>query len=349
MSYRARAVRPSLLVCALLVWPWQLGPFGPSPAWGQTVEQKAGARAAAEAGAEAFDEGRYQEAIDLFSRAEAIVHAPPHLLHIARAYAKLGKLVSAQDTYLKIVRERLAAEAPGPFREAWAAAERELGDLEPRIPQLTIKVEGATSESARVTMDGQPVPNALLGIPHPADPGAHEILVETTGGQRVIRSLTLAAGDRETVALTVAAVGPSAEAPPPAPQPTAAPPPEARSRSFFAQPAVAYGALGVGVVGLGIGTAYLVSYLGAKGDADSAFRACMPSCDAAQRSHVSELDSRTAQRGTIATIAMVVGGAGVAGGVTLLVLGSRNKSESARGMAVYPYLAGSAVGLCGHY
>jgi hypothetical protein len=271
-------------------------------------------------------------------------------LHIARAYAKLGKLVSAQDAYLKIARERLPPEAPGPFREAWAAAERELGELEPRIPQLTIQVEGATSESVRVTMDGQPVPSALLGIAHPADPGAHEISVEATGGQRVTRSLTLAAGARETVVLTLAPPGPSAQPPPPVPRPTGAPPPpEPPSRSFLSEPAVAYTALGVGVVGLGIGTAYLVSYLGAKDDADSAFRACLPDCDATERSHVRELDSRAAQRGTVSTIAMVVGGLGVAGGVTLLIVGSRKQSEGTRGMTVCPYLAGSAVGLWGRY
>jgi hypothetical protein len=343
MPFRMRALN------LVLPLSFALGPLGPSAAWGQTVEQKAGARATAEAGAEAFDEGRYQEAIDLFSRAEAVVHAPPHLLHIARAYAKLGKWVSAQETYLKIVREHLPSGAPDPFREAWADADRELGELEPRIPQLTIRVEGAVGEELHVTMDGQPVPGALLGVAQPADPGAHEISAEAVGGRKVARSLTLAAGARESVVLTLPQPAPGAQTPVAGPAPTPLPPAEPPSRSFLTEPAVAYGALGVGAVGLGIGTAYLVSYLGAKHDADKAFAACMPDCSTAERSHLDQLDSRTAERGTISVIGMVVGGLGVATGVTLLVLGNQRQSDTTRRTAVYPYLGGSAVGLWGRY
>jgi hypothetical protein len=348
MLLRMRAPRELLLVWVLLTGPWALGP---SPAWGQTVEQRAAARATAQAGGEAFDEGRYQDAIDLFTRAEAVVHAPPHLLHIARASAKLGRLVSAQDAYLKIVRERLAPNAPEVFREAWAAAERELAELEPRIPQLTIQVEGGGVENVRVTMDGHPIPNALLGIPHPVDPGEHEISAEPTVGQRLVRSLALADGARETVVFTLAPAAPSAEPPPPPPlpQPTVTTPPEQPSRGFFVHPAVAYGALGVGAVGLVVGTAYLVSYLRTRDDADSAVRACWPYCTAAQRSRVDELDTRTAQRGTLSVIGFVAGGVGVAGGAILLIAGSWNKLEGARGMAVYPYLGDRAVGLWGRY
>ena len=59
----------------------------------QTNSERAGARAAAGEGLKAFNEGRHAEAIDLFTRAESLVHAPPHLLYIARANEKLGWLV----------------------------------------------------------------------------------------------------------------------------------------------------------------------------------------------------------------------------------------------------------------
>jgi hypothetical protein len=40
--------------------------------------------------------GTLPDALDLFSRAESIIHAPPHLLYIARAHDKLGKLVTLE-------------------------------------------------------------------------------------------------------------------------------------------------------------------------------------------------------------------------------------------------------------
>src|SRR6185503_4518095 len=92
------------------------------PAWGQTDEDRAGARTMATEGAKAFAAQRWSEAADLFTRAEAILHAPPHLLFLARARVKLGQLVLARETYTKIVRENIPANAPAAFVDAQTAA-----------------------------------------------------------------------------------------------------------------------------------------------------------------------------------------------------------------------------------
>src|SRR6187399_2839785 len=73
-----------------------------------TDRDRAAARSAADAGADAFDQQRYADAVELFGRAEKLVHATPHLLFIARSLVKLGRLVEAHETYLKIQREKLA-------------------------------------------------------------------------------------------------------------------------------------------------------------------------------------------------------------------------------------------------
>src|SRR5689334_5506941 len=70
-----------------------------------SAEAKAGARAAAERGTIAFQEGRFADAIDLYQRAESLFHAPTHVLMLARSYAALGKLVLAKESYLAITRE----------------------------------------------------------------------------------------------------------------------------------------------------------------------------------------------------------------------------------------------------
>jgi hypothetical protein len=58
-----------------------------APTWAQNDEDRAGARTMATEGAKAFAAQRWSEAIDLFTRAEALVHAPSHLLFLARARA----------------------------------------------------------------------------------------------------------------------------------------------------------------------------------------------------------------------------------------------------------------------
>ena len=62
-----------------------------------TPEQREKARAFANEGLALFKKGDYEGAIDSFEKAEALVHAPPHALYIARAHAKTGKLRAARE------------------------------------------------------------------------------------------------------------------------------------------------------------------------------------------------------------------------------------------------------------
>ncbi len=89
-----------------------------STASAQTDEARASARAAATQGLHALQEGRYKDALDLCTRAESLMHAPTHLLLIARAQTKLGHLVEAREAYIKIERDHLAANAPRAFLDA---------------------------------------------------------------------------------------------------------------------------------------------------------------------------------------------------------------------------------------
>src|SRR5437899_3123678 len=110
------------------------------PTFAQTDEQRAGARSLATEGASAFNDGRFKDAVDLFSKAESLVHAPPHLLFIARASTKLGQFVKAREAYLKITKEQLAPNAPQAFRDAQAAASRAMASIDHKIGGLAVKV-----------------------------------------------------------------------------------------------------------------------------------------------------------------------------------------------------------------
>src|SRR3954447_10375848 len=85
-----------------------------------SAEAKAGARAAATQANAAFAKKLYGEALDLFLRAESLLHAPTHLLMIARTQVAMGQLMRARESYEALVRENLPASAPGVFKAAQA-------------------------------------------------------------------------------------------------------------------------------------------------------------------------------------------------------------------------------------
>src|SRR6187401_1114642 len=125
------------------------------PALAQTDEQRAAARSLATQGNAAFEAGRYRDAVELFGKAESLMHAPPHLLFMARSHKKLGEFVRAREAYLKIMKETLPASAPKAFRDAQLAAEEEVREVEPKIANLTVKVEGgAGAQNLTVKVDG---------------------------------------------------------------------------------------------------------------------------------------------------------------------------------------------------
>ncbi|HEY6560510.1 MAG TPA: hypothetical protein VI072_24670 [Polyangiaceae bacterium] len=327
----------------------------------QTDEERAGARVAATKGAEAFSAQRYAEAVDLFTRAESLVHAPTHLLYIARAQEKLGKLVRAREAYLKIARERIEPNAPPAFRAAQAEAQKALTALEPRIPYLTIQVEGAGAESAGVTMDGAPIPPALVGLPYPVDPGEHKLQATANGMASDERAVSVQEGQRDTVLLKLQ---PSSAAAAPAPAPaigeampvttTAQADTSTASSGPNAMRIGGFVALGVGVVGLGAGTFFLLRANSKSSEADDLCTETGGGCSELVRDEVNALDDDADSARTLSTVGFIAGGVGVAAGVTLLILSGKSsspKEQASRYLkpGVTPFIGYRAAGIQGRF
>lgn len=316
-------------------------------------EERSGARAAAAEGAKAFQEGRWADAIDYFTRAESLVHAPPHLLYIARSQKQSGLLVQARENLLSIIREDLPASAPHAFRQAQEDARAELKDLEPRLPYVTLTLKNAGSGSVTLLQDGNKVPSALIGVPRPVDPGSHQF--EATAGNLKGRiSVDVKEGEKKRVILEMgtgdlpAAPPPAAAGTPPAapaatpptaagpasPEPSqpAAPPPQADTGGKGST-GLLIGSLvgfGVGVGGIALGT---ISALGAsskQSDADSLYDAnkCDQQCGPEIQSQINDLYDQRDSAKTLALVGFIAGGVGVAAGVTLFILYNGSKSHS---------------------
>lgn len=264
---------------------------GPAPS-----STKAVARALANRGYALFKKGKYEEALEAFTRAEEQFHASTILIMIARTHDKLGHLVEAEEIYRRVAEEELPAYAPREFFEAQKTARAELDALTPRVPALRIAVRGPRPGDARVTVDDVEVDPAT---PRLVNPGEHTVIANDGVRPAVTRSLRVAEGQKEEVVLQLGPL-PLSLAPAPAPP-----------RGSVVPGAVV---LGLGVVGIGVGSvtgAMALSKAGPLADA-CPDRVCTrdkePEYNAA----------RTLQ--TVSIISFAAGGAALAAGITLLVL-----------------------------
>jgi len=330
----ARSLLASLcFVCALY----------PCSARAQTDDDRAAARAAATEGFKAFQEGRYKDSLDLCTRAEALMHAPTHLLLIARSQAKLGHLVEAQEAYFKIKRDSLAADAPHAFVEAQESANAEVAALTPRVPTLRVDVEGADPRDVKLTVDGAPVSSAVIGLARPINPGQHVLVGKSPTAESEPMTVTIAESSTQAVTLKLQ---PVAAAPAGATTAPEQPPEQASSSSGLV--AGGWIGVGVGVAGLIAGTAFVLQNHDNRNKADAL---CQPNgCPTSQRTQVASLDSNANSDALLSWISFGVGGAGLATGAVLLWMGAHKPSTRPTGAATLrPWFGARSAGVMGTF
>ncbi len=362
LDHRSRRVAVSFSLAAAL-----LSQAGAS--FAQTDEEKAAARALATQGADELKQNHFAQALDLVTRAQQLVHAPTHLLMIARAQVGLGKLVAAQESYLKLTREELAPTAPAAFRNAQIAARDELAAIEPRIGSLRIVLEGVGQKSVTVKLDEQPVPPVLLGVYRPIDPGPHVVTVLPAGQSPMKGAVDVHEGEKKEIKLAVpdappgaVPVGPVASPDAAKPLDTTQPPRDTTPPGFFTPlRGAGIGVGAVGIVGLVVGGVFFAksgsTQSEANADATSKLGGCSTSnpsdcskstpAQVAYISHtVTPLDQSAASQKTIGSLGVAVGGAALVTGVVLIVVG---KPKPANAAGIEPWFGGSAGGLRGTF
>ena len=316
----------------------------PSIAHAESDRDRAAARAAADAGADAFDQQRYTDAVELFNRAEKLVHATPHLLFIARSLVKLGRLVEAHEAYLKIQREKLAPNAPSAFKRAQADAEKEIADVAPRLAYATVRVEGEPSDAVQVLMDDVELPAAVVGIAFPVDPGTHVFRAQAGSDRGEPVSMRFDEGSRHSVALKITLSAKPTGQPDEIeknddsgsgvrggkdPHPPVDKVSSKRGAGFLVAGTVV---TGLGVVASGVGVYFLAHASSYRNRADDLFAQCDPTpsrCNEDQRAYSKEQDELADKDTKKAAYALISGGALVAAGVTLLIVHATSESAAA--------------------
>lgn len=233
---RLHLVLPSALALALLA----------SPSFAQSPQDRATARLAAEEADKKLAAKDYDGALDLFTKADALVPAPTLKLQIGRVQAQRGKLVEAQQILIDASRSAPTAGEPPSWAKAREDAAKEAAAIKARIPALEITVEGPPKDKpVKVTIDGEAVNPATLGLPRATNPGQHTVRAEADGYQPAETTLALKEGDRTPLVLKLTATSGAAAVvvpPPPPPGQGDQPPPPAKKLEPPPESAAAAGA-----------------------------------------------------------------------------------------------------------
>lgn len=273
------------------------------------------ARKIAEEGLALFEKGQWTEALDRFERAGSLVRAPTMGLMAARSLVKLGRLVEASERYLGVTRMELDAGASDAFRKAQVDAGKEREALQARIPSLHLTVGGAGDAS--VTLDGKPLPAALVGAAFPVDPGPHVVVVTRDRTSKTER-FQLREGEERRLAITL----------------DVAPPPTS-------------GLKVAGIAGVALGGAGLVVGAVAGGIALSTnselAAVCKPGCPPSEKDKLAGYETTKA----LTTSGLVVGGVLLGAGALMIGLApsSPSSGRAASSPAVVPLIGAGSAGV----
>lgn len=284
----------------------------------------------------AHEAGNYAESERLWTAASNLYPAAPTLtLGLARAQMKQGKYVLARESYNKIIREQSNnPNASQAFKDALSAAQSEIEGATAKIARVTIIVEGG-APNAEVTIDGDAVNAAGLGVPRPIDPGPHTVKATAEGYLPAETTFQVAEAGSAEAKLTLTKDA-STAAPPPAPAVTA--PPETVTTKRDRTLAIV--ALGVGGAGLVFGGVTGALAMSKHGDLDGECPG--GKCPSRLQSDVDGFHTMA----TLSTIGFIVGGVGVAAGAVLWFTAPK---KTVRGFEWHPYVGANGGGLAGRF
>lgn len=316
----------------------------PAAAQAQDAQSQAQGRALFNDGVTLFNKGDYEAACPKF---EASLKAFPGLGtrgKLAECYEKLGRYASAWQAYRDVA--QLAMRGGDPTREQVAAGRAKA--LEPKLSYFTITLPPANDAPGLVIKrGGTELERSKLGSAEPVDSGAISIEVSAPGRKTFTTQMTAAQGQSTKFEVPPLMPLPSAAPPPPPPPPPVSgdhEPPGIHGDPPAWQKPVGLVLVGVGVVGLGVGTVFGLS---AKSKYNDAFDSgsCDRStkqCDGAGQSAIDDARSKA----TLSTILFAAGGVLAVGGAIVFLTAPSTHSRALH-VAPTTYAGGAGLSLGG--
>jgi hypothetical protein len=311
------------LGCALLATP------NAAAQDASNASNKAAAEALFRDGRALYDQGKYPEACAKLAESERLDPAPGTLLNLGGCYEKNGQTASAWATFKEAI---AASQVKG--RTDWVdLARTRAAALEPTLSRLTIAV-ASKADGLTITRDGANVGSAEWGTPIPVDPGSHAVDAQAPHRKPSHQSVNVPSGGA-SITVTVAELDPADEG-------GTAPAPETTSDGST-QRTIGLVLGGLGIVGIGVGTAFGVTAMSKENDATQ------HDCDATNHcnSQGVQLGKDAQSAATASTIAFAVGGVALAGGVLLYFTAPKGSSAPTVGLSATALPGGGAFGIQG--
>ena len=323
------------VVATLLLSTWSLPSYAQESADAATT---AAARALAIDGVKLANAGDCEGATEKLLKAQELYSSPVVASRLGECEVELGLLVEGTERLRKLLREPVPENASPAVHKAFARAKVVLDQATPKLAALNITVVGPTQNEVVVSVNGRALPAAALGVAFPANPGRQEVEVSAPGYFSSTEQLVLAPGETSAISLTLRPE-PKAEVDDPWVEPvTHSPVRKKRTRtptesdnrrpmstvedSASPSRAPAYLSFAIGAVGLGVGAGFGFA---AKGDYDALALECPSGVCPLESAGSLEAARR---KGTIATVGLGVGAAGVVLGTIFLLTGGSSDDAS---------------------
>jgi hypothetical protein len=221
---------------------------------------------------------------------------------------------------------------------------------------LLVKLSDSSAKDVVVTMDGEPLPAALVGIARPVDPGEHKVSARGEATAADEQTITVPEGGKMELELRLH----------PAPKltPDQGPKKDATSIPPATEPAdptlsyVGYSALGIGGTGVIVGSVFLGLGFATRSDADAAYERCgSEACveGSAGQKETDELDADANLQQTVGVVALAVGGAAAVTGLVLVLIAPSDEGagdatdRGAPGVSLRPSIGPSWLGVSGTF
>ncbi|MBI3206799.1 MAG: hypothetical protein HYZ29_35010 [Myxococcales bacterium] len=293
-------------------------------------------------GRELMEKGDYPAACPKLAESHRLDPSPGTLLNLASCQEKQGKVASAWASYLAAGRLARTQNRTNIVEEARQRA----AELEPKVSYLKI-VLSERAPGIQVKIDDVTLESAALGSKIPVDPGERTVSIGAPGHKTVEMKVKIGAEhDSQTLNVPRLEKGePSEVKPGPKPAPGQ---PDAGTKTAEASggpPVLAYVVGGVGVVALGVGTAFAFMAKSAYGDAEDQ---CPTKSNCSSDAMAARDKAET--RANIANIGIGLGVVGVGVGAVLLLTHSppaKEKPPAAgfKSISVSPFAGRDAAGL----
>jgi hypothetical protein len=291
---------------------------------------------------------------------------------VAQELERYGEAIDAYRGYLEGGSKKLKAKERKQFQ-------RDLSLLEADVATLKLEAapDGAWIVDERVPEMGTPVVNRYGPLSGEVElrvrPGHHLVHAELSGYTAETWEVNAAASSTKVHRFALEEISRASERRDPETVPQAPPEPaapviedhRADSSGVSGLRVTSYVALGLGAVGLGVGTWFLAQHQGTANDADRAFKDCETRrgtpgvCDVSQLNAMAQrddyalkaqrLDAKEADQRTSATIGFIAGGALFAGGLVLFFTSGGSDEEGEARTRILPWINGTSAGVSGRF